>query len=108
AGWTAYGKAFQVPEPPQRRLGAVWGFFDARWHIEKAYHALFVRGGTWLSQQLAGPIDQGILDKAFVGAGWSIERLSQALKLAQTGLIRTYALSILAGAAALLLYFVLR
>ena len=100
--------AFAAPEPAERRLGAWWRFFDQKWHIEQGYHALFVRGGTRLSDYLAGPVDQGSIDGAVNGIGRAVEVMGEGLRRLQGGYVRGYAFSVLIGVVVVMAYFVIR
>ena len=59
---------------------------------------VFVRGGTWLAQILAGPVDQKGVDGAVGGLAGLVERTGEGLRRLQTGTVRSYAFSMLLGA----------
>ncbi|MBI3944903.1 MAG: NADH-quinone oxidoreductase subunit L [Armatimonadetes bacterium] len=101
-------RPFETPEPAQRTLGPFWAFFEDKWHIEAIYHAVFVRGGTALARFLAGPVDQGGVDRAVNGVAGAVGKVGTGLSRAQTGLVRSYAMSILAGAILVVAYFAFR
>ena len=50
--------------------------------------------------------DRGVVDGGFMGTGSALRGLSSAVRLAQNGFVRSYALSVLAGAALVLLALV--
>ncbi|ROR89525.1 NADH dehydrogenase subunit L [Nocardioides aurantiacus] len=66
---------------------------------------LVVRPGTQLTAGLAA-FDRTVVDGGAMGTAASIGGLSQALRRAQNGFVRSYALSLLAGAALVLLALV--
>jgi NADH-quinone oxidoreductase subunit L len=55
---------------------------------------------------LAGPVDQGGVDKAVGNIARLVALTGEGLRRLQTGYVRSYALSILVGAVLLTAYFV--
>jgi NADH-quinone oxidoreductase subunit L len=104
AAWSAYRQRLPSPEPLERAR-PMWNLFDQKWYLERGYHALFVRGGTWLAGVLAGAVDQKGVDRAVVGIGSLVALTGEGLRRLQTGYVRSYALSIVVGAVLLAAYF---
>ncbi|HPT98654.1 MAG TPA: NADH-quinone oxidoreductase subunit L, partial [Armatimonadota bacterium] len=104
AAWAAYRQRLPSPEPLERAR-PMWNLFDQKWYLERGYHALFVRGGTWLAGVLAGAVDQKGVDRAVVGIGSLVALTGEGLRRLQTGYVRSYALSIVVGAVLLAAYF---
>jgi hypothetical protein len=61
-------------------------------------HAIFVRGGTAVSNVLYTFVDRQIIDGAVNGTGMVVDYLAESLRTLQTGYVRNYALVMLAGA----------
>ena len=83
--WSAYRQRLPSPEPLERAR-PLWNLFDQKWYLEQGYHALFVRGGTWLAGVLAGPVDQKGVDRALVGIGSLVALTGEGLAPAPDGL----------------------
>ena len=60
--------------------------------------AVFMRPGRLLTEAMVGT-DEGVVERSVGGFAWSIRTLSDGLNRLQTGYARTYALSMLGGAA---------
>ncbi len=99
----------RLPRPePLQRVAPLWNFFDNKWYIERAYHAVFVRGGTALSNVLASTVDQEIIDQTVNGTAKGIGGLGLLLRRVQTGYVRSYAFSILLGVVAIVGFFLMK
>ncbi|MCC6443931.1 MAG: NADH-quinone oxidoreductase subunit L [Armatimonadetes bacterium] len=97
------------PDIPQRMKerfsGAYRGALD-KWYVDEACDALVVRPGYRLSLWLWQFMDVRIVDGLVNGTAGMMRLISQGLKTVQTGYVRNYALSMLAGAIILIGYFV--
>jgi NADH-quinone oxidoreductase subunit L len=102
--WTGYGARQPRFAPSRNPLVA---FLANRWYVDAIYDRAIVRPIIWISGLASGAIEGGALDGGSRGLAWAFGRTSRGLRTLQTGYVRNYALGILLGAAALLLYFVI-
>lgn len=98
----------QAPDPLARPLGFLFTGLQRKWWVDEFYHAIIVRPYAWLADVLAVPVDQMIIDGAANGlanlAGWMARQWSRW----QNGYVRTYAMFVLVGVVAIMLFIVLR
>jgi NADH-quinone oxidoreductase subunit L len=85
----------------ERALGA----HDAIY--EGTLHAIFVRGGTALSNLLYQVVDKWLIDGIVNGSAWFVDYLAESLRTLQTGYVRNYALVMLAGSVFVVACFML-
>jgi NADH-quinone oxidoreductase subunit L len=95
-------------DPLPARLGPLAKLFGHAWYIDEGVAAAVGGPGRRAAQWIATTVDQGIIDGAVVGVATVVRAASFGLRRMQTGLVRNYALAILIGAAALLLYIAVR
>lgn len=129
-------KAAEVDDP-LRKTGFVFTILNNKYWIDQIYDRLIVRPFTWLSSFLANvidwrfwhdffhesiiwggfknltaflanPIDKLIIDGAVNGTGRLIAGTSARLRKIQTGFVRNYALMMLVGVAAIVVWFATR
>lgn len=108
--WSMYRDGLRDPadDPVDARLG-VWGrIFGHAYYFDEAIAAAVDGPVRKLSNALAGAFDQGVIDGAVNGVGRLFQDLGARLRRVQTGLVRQYAVGIVLGAAALLLYVLVR
>jgi NADH-quinone oxidoreductase subunit L len=95
-------------DPLDRRLGLFGRLFGHAWYydegIAKAVSGPIRSGAQWL----AGVFDLKIIDGAVNGVAHLVGRAGGGFRKLQTGLVRQYALGIVLGVAALLLYALAR
>jgi NADH-quinone oxidoreductase subunit L len=95
-------------DPIDASLGPVARVFANAYYFDIGISKL-VRGPvTAFARFLADGFDKRVIDGAVNGIGSAFKAGSGGLRAVQTGLLRNYALAIAAGAAALLIFFVLR
>ena len=94
-------------DPALERLGAVGRVFGHAYYFDETVARLvggpLHKAGSWL----ADTFDARIIDGAVNGVGTLVRRGSDGIRRVQSGLVRSYALWIVVGAAALLLYLLL-
>jgi NADH-quinone oxidoreductase subunit L len=94
-------------DPALERLGKVGRVFGHAYYFDESVARLvggpLHKAGTWL----ADTFDARIVDGAVNGVGSLVRRGSEGIRRVQSGLVRSYALWIVVGAAALLLYLLL-
>ena len=101
---TAQGHPLQLAE----RFAAVHNFLMHKWYFDELNNAIFVR-----PLSTAGSFGRRVIETEFVqgfivGGATGVVRAGTSLaRAAQTGFLRAYALLLLFGAAALLLYFLI-
>jgi NADH-quinone oxidoreductase subunit L len=116
-------------------LGAAAGFFAAYWiyirnwglaarmtksaqwlydivynkyYVDEAYAESIVKPLRALGGILADAVEERSIDRAVNGLAWLIGQAGEGLRRLQTGLVRNYALAMLVGVVAVMLYFVVR
>lgn len=110
--WAMYGRRpatrSQTPDPLQSRAPGLFSVFANKWWIDEFYHNTVVRGYRGLSNLLADPIDQSLIDGIVNGFGTGSRAVSQWMRQMQTGFVRSYALVLLLGVVAIMTYLVFR
>ena len=108
--WFAYllyhGALKEVPAKVQARFQGLYEFLDAKWGFDDAYDS-FVRNGTngvvdISERTLWKKVDAGWIDGAVNGLGRLAAEFAEGGRTMHGGLVRGSALSVLAGAVALL------
>ena len=79
-----------------------------KYYVDEIYHYIFVRGGTSLSLALWRIFDVGFIDGIVNGIAQISKVWSEYLRKLQTGFVRQYALTILAGLVLIIAYLVYR
>jgi NADH-quinone oxidoreductase subunit L len=108
--WAVYGrKPAQRPQsadPIAERAPGLFHQLANKWWIDEFYRATFVRGFRGLSNFLANPVDQGLIDGIVNGFGVLSQGAAQGLRKLQTGFVRSYALMVLLGVVVILSYLI--
>ncbi|HEU4657277.1 MAG TPA: NADH-quinone oxidoreductase subunit L [Capillimicrobium sp.] len=93
----------------QARFPAVYRLLHNKWYFDEILDALFVRPAALLGRFAQSTFERFVVNGAIVGGATNIVRAgSQAVRAAQTGLLRSYAATLLLGVAAVILYFLIR
>jgi NADH-quinone oxidoreductase subunit L len=93
----------------QARFPAIHRLLANKWYFDEIIDALIVRPGALLGRFAQSTFERLIVDGAIVGGATTIVRAgSQAVRAAQTGLLRSYAATLVIGLAAVILYFLVR
>jgi NADH-quinone oxidoreductase subunit L len=124
-------------DDPLRKTGPIFKTLNAKYKIDEIYGFLFIRpferlahflavvvdGRFWHdffhdvvlartfkagADVLAKPIDKGIVDSFFDGIGHAIGSAAGVLRQVQTGYVRNYALFVLIGVVAIVVWFASR
>lgn len=85
----------------ERALGALQNAYEG------TLHAIFVQGGTMLSEALYTVVDRLMIDRMVELVGGFVNYLAESLRTLQTGYVRNYALVMLAGAVFVVACFML-
>lgn len=110
-GWFFYGRKEWKPgqdDPLKKLLGPLFTAFERKWWVDEIYNTLLLQPYKDVSEILARPIDQGFIDGIANGSGKVTGLVSRSLGKLQNGLVRTYALMIFIGMAAILGYLITR
>ncbi|MBV8951068.1 MAG: NADH-quinone oxidoreductase subunit L, partial [Actinobacteria bacterium] len=95
-------------DPLRERLGPMYSLFAHAWYIDEGVSAAVGGPGRRAAEWLARGLDGGIIDGAVNGLGKLFREGGQGLRRVQSGLVRSYALGVAVGAAALLLFVLVR
>jgi NADH-quinone oxidoreductase subunit L len=104
--WRIYRRGLEDPavDPVDRRLGGVGRLFGHAWYYDEGIAAAvggpIRRGAQWL----ADVFDQKVVDGAVNGIAAGFGGAGRALRRVQTGLVRQYALGVVLGMTALLVW----
>jgi NADH-quinone oxidoreductase subunit L len=83
-------------------------FLEHVWYWDDFYDTILGRPSQRLAAFSAGVVDPKVIDGAVNGIGGLAVRKARALRTVQTGQVRQYALVLLAGVAAILLFLLMR
>jgi NADH-quinone oxidoreductase subunit L len=89
----------------RERRTALRALLENRYGYDALLHGIFVVGGTELAVALWKYVDVQIIDGLVNGVGGMVSGAAQALRQWQTGYVRSYALTMLIGAVAVLILF---
>jgi NADH-quinone oxidoreductase subunit L len=106
--WFVYGSGRIDWQALRMRFGGVRRALARGLYVDDAYGAVLVTPGKAASAFSAYVFDARVVDGAVNGIGRGFGRLAVWGRRLQTGLVRTYALAFLLGAAALVLVMVVR
>lgn len=91
--------------PRLQEESPAWSLVRRGYGVDEAYARVFVDGGGAAARLAAGPVDQKGIDGLVNGLGVLVRSVGRALRPLQTGFVRNYGLGIVAGALALLVWF---
>jgi NADH-quinone oxidoreductase subunit L len=108
--WRAYHRGLdrRDVDPFDVRLGALGRLFGHAWYYDEGIAAAVGGPIRRAAQWLADVFDQKIIDGAVNGVAWLFREASSGVRRVQTGLVRQYALGIVAGTVLLLLWALAR
>jgi len=89
---------------PVRAYRGFQAFLLNGWYLDKMYDLLIVSPVRWLAHLLTKEADKDVAEALDWGFGGSVWFGSKLLRKTETGYVRNYALGILVGAVAILLY----
>jgi NADH-quinone oxidoreductase subunit L len=103
--WLVYVRRRGSSVALARRLRRLHAFLVNKWYFDELYDALFVRplrgAGSWAQNVFERTVIQGTVG----GAAVAVRVGNSLVRVAQSGLLRYYALLLLAGVGGLALYF---
>jgi NADH-quinone oxidoreductase subunit L len=88
--------------------GAAWDLLRRGYRVDEGYARVFAAGGGAAATFAADTVDQKGIDGAVNGVGVLVRTVGERLRPLQTGFVRQYGLGIVAGAVALLAWFLSR
>ena len=106
--WVVYGSGRVDWLAMRARFGGVRRALNRGLYVDDAYGVLLVAPGKAAAGFSASVLDVRVVDGAVNGVGRAFLRLAGVGRRLQTGLVRTYALAFLLGAAALVFMVVVR
>jgi NADH-quinone oxidoreductase subunit L len=106
--WVVYGSGRVDWLAMRARFGGVRRALNRGLYVDDAYGVLLVAPGKAAAGFSASVLDVRVVDGAVNGVGRAFLRLAGVGRRLQTGLVRTYALAFLLGAAALVFLVVVR
>jgi NADH-quinone oxidoreductase subunit L len=103
-GYRAYrpGQAMAYDTALQNRLGGLYTFWDAKYHIDDFYNEVIVDGLMDTSKKVLQPMDATLIDGVVNGVAALSQSVSNGVSRIQTGLIQNYALMLVLGVALVL------
>ena len=110
--WAAY--VIWVPKPGTsarilERTRPLYELFVNKWYFDELIDLVVVRPFAWFGRWGRDTFERVFVDGALVGGTSGIVRAgSAAVRALQTGLLRSYAGLVVAGLAAVVLYFLIR
>jgi NADH-quinone oxidoreductase subunit L len=88
--------------------GPAWDLVRRGYRVDVAYAGVFAAGGGAAARFAADTVDQKGIDGLVNGVGVLVRTVGERLRPLQTGFVRQYGLGIVAGAVALLAWFLSR
>lgn len=80
-------------------------FLYNAWYLDRLYYKAFVRPYQRAAAYLWNKVDEGVIDDSLDSAGLSVTSAGNWLRASVTGRASTYIISVVIGAAAILIYF---
>jgi NADH-quinone oxidoreductase subunit L len=90
-----------------RRLRPLHTFLEHKWYFDEAYGLLVVRPMTALGRSASNTFERVVIDGFASGAALAVRTGNSLVRVAQSGLLRNYALLLMTGLTALGLYFLI-
>ncbi|MBC7260242.1 MAG: NADH-quinone oxidoreductase subunit L [Chloroflexi bacterium] len=103
-----YVRRTDLPARVAKSLGGLYTLVYNKYKVDEFYTAVVVNPLRSLGQFLAARVDGPVVDGIVEGIAALVALVGRGLQALQTGLARNYALAILAGAALLLVYALVR
>ena len=106
--WYCYVREPAIPEMAAERLAGLYGLLRDKWRVDELYDTIVVRPVFALARFGAVLFDPYVVDGIVNGTASAVRALSSAWRRLQTGNLQHYALSFLAGALVLIVYYAAR
>ena len=102
-----YSRPREIWEKFQNGFGRLWGAWEAAYHVDDVYGATIVTPGRKLSEQAAFTVDAKGIDGAVNGLGTLVSAVGSRVRMLQTGFVRNYGVSFVAGLVAVVIWLVI-
>jgi NADH-quinone oxidoreductase subunit L len=89
------------------QLRPLHGFLAHKWYFDEAYELAFVRPMRTLGWAASSILERDVIDGASTGTELAVRTGNRLVRIAQSGLVRNYALLLTTGVTALALYFLI-
>jgi NADH-quinone oxidoreductase subunit L len=89
------------------RFRPLHSFLIHKWYFDEAYDLLVVRPMTALGKAASTTFERVVIDGVSQGAGMAVRAGNSLVRVAQSGILRYYALALMTGVTALALYFLI-
>jgi len=90
-----------------QRLRPLHTFLIHKWYFDEAYDVLVVRPMTALGRGASTTFERVVIDGMASGAVFAVRAGNSLVRVAQSGILRNYALLLMTGVTALGLYFLI-
>ncbi len=90
-----------------QRFPRLHGFLEHKWYFDEAYDLVVVRPMTALGRTASATFERVVIDGMAQGATLAVRAGNSLVRVAQSGLLRNYALLLMTGVTALGLYFLI-
>jgi NADH-quinone oxidoreductase subunit L len=87
------------------RLRGLHGFLSHKWYFDELYDASLVRPTRSFGAWAASVFERVVVGGLVSGTALAVRAGNSIVRVAQTGVVRNYALLLMTGVAALALYF---
>ena len=102
-----YSRPREIWEKFQRGFGRLWGAWEAAYRVDDVYGATIVAPGRTASEVAAFTFDAKVVDGAVNGLGGLMAAIGSRARTLQTGFVRNYGVSFVAGLIAVVLWLVI-
>jgi NADH-quinone oxidoreductase subunit L len=106
--YRAYVKDTEIPGRVRESLGWFAKLVEHKYYVDEAYRAAFVKPLRDVAGWLAAVFDKRVIDGVVNGIGGGFGWVGVQARRLQTGMVGLYALSIMVGAVALLIWLAIR
>ena len=110
AAWFIYSRRVQKAEaddPVKKPLGARFTGMEHKWWVDEFYQALILNPYKAFAQFMADPVDLGVIDRVGGGLAAGTRTLAEGLRKLENGYVRSYALWMVVGLLAIMMYLFL-
>jgi NADH-quinone oxidoreductase subunit L len=90
-----------------KRFPRLHGFLAHKWYFDEALDVLIVRPTLGLGRLASNVFERVVIDGVAQGATFAVRAGNSVVRVAQSGLVRYYALLLMTGVTALALYFLI-
>jgi NADH-quinone oxidoreductase subunit L len=106
--YRAYVVNTGIPERVRESLGGFAKLVEHKYYIDEAYYTIFVKPARDVAGWLAATFDKRVIDGVVNGIGGGFGWVGAQARKLQSGMVGLYALSIMVGAVALLIWLAIK